>query len=107
MFDVGGIFQYAIDNELNAGDLNLDNGRDLYPRFRNGVGGVKAGFHLGSTVDVRGSFYRSYMHAEATNRFGDSRTTTRPTSPRASASTATRRCRRASTRTTPGRWTSR
>ena len=71
MFDVGGIFQYAIDNELNAGDTNLDNGRDLYPRFRNGVGGVKAGFHLGSVVDVRGSFYRSYMHAESTNLFGD------------------------------------
>ncbi|HEX5752780.1 MAG TPA: hypothetical protein VFZ09_41630 [Archangium sp.] len=71
MFDVGGIFQYAIDNELNAGDNNLDNGRDLYPRFRNGVGGLKAGFHMGSVLDVRGSFYRSYMHAEETNRFGD------------------------------------
>ncbi|WNG61424.1 hypothetical protein F0U59_46980 [Archangium gephyra] len=72
MFDVGGIFQYAIDNELNSGDLNPDNGRDLYPRFRNGVGGVKAGFHLGSVLDVRGSFYRSYMHAESSNRFGTS-----------------------------------
>ncbi|KFA87286.1 hypothetical protein [Archangium violaceum] len=72
MFDVGGIFQYAIDNELNAGDLNPDNGRDLYPRFRNGVGGVKAGFHLGSVLDVRGAFYRSYMHAESSNRFGTS-----------------------------------
>ncbi|AKJ07787.1 hypothetical protein ATI61_107236 [Archangium gephyra] len=71
MFDVGGIFQYAIDNELNAGDLNPDNGRELYPRFRNGVGGLKAGFHLGSVLDVRGTFYRSYMHAEETNRFGD------------------------------------
>lgn len=70
MFDVGGIFQYAIDNELSTSDTNLDNGRDLFPRFRNGVGGLKAGFHLGSIVDVRGAFYRSYMHAEATNYFG-------------------------------------
>jgi hypothetical protein len=70
MFDVGGIFQYAIDNELNKTDVTPDNGRDLFPRFRNGVGGVKAGLHLGSTVDVRGSFYRSYMHAENTNYFG-------------------------------------
>lgn len=72
MFDVGGIFQYAIDNELNKTDSNLDNGRDLYPRFRNGVGGIKAGFHMGSTLDVKGSFYRSYMHAEDTNYFGAS-----------------------------------
>jgi hypothetical protein len=70
MFDVGGIFQYAIDNELELGDNNVDNGRNLFPRFRNGVGGVKAGFHLGSVLDVRGSFYRSYMHAENTNYFG-------------------------------------
>jgi len=72
MFDVGGIFQYAIDNELNKTDTTLDNGRDLYPRFRNGVGGVKAGLHIGSTIDVRGAFYRSYMHAENTNYFGAS-----------------------------------
>lgn len=70
MFEVGGIFQYAIDNELSTTDVTPDNGRDLYPRFRNGVGGVKAGFHLGSILDVRGSFYRSYMHAENTNYFG-------------------------------------
>ncbi|MFY0528242.1 hypothetical protein ACN28I_35485 [Archangium gephyra] len=70
MFDVGGIFQYAIDNELETGDTNVDNGRNLFPRFRNGVGGVKAGFHMGSVLDVRGSFYRSYMHAEDTNYFG-------------------------------------
>jgi len=70
MFDVGGIFQYAIDNELETGDNNLDDGRNLFPRFRNGVGGVKAGFHMGSVLDVRGSFYRSYMHAENTNYFG-------------------------------------
>jgi hypothetical protein len=70
MFDVGGIFQYAIDNELEIGDNNVDNGRNLFPRFRNGVGGVKAGFHMGSMLDVRGSFYRSYMHAENTNYFG-------------------------------------
>lgn len=72
MFDVGGIFQYAIDNELNKTDNNLDNGRDLYPRFRNGVGGLKAGFHMGSTLDVKGSFYRSYAHADDTNYFGSS-----------------------------------
>jgi hypothetical protein len=70
MFDLGGIFQYALDNELNKSDLSADNGRDLYPRFRNGVGGVKAGLHIGSTIDVRGAFYRSYMHAESTNYFG-------------------------------------
>ncbi|WP_309894373.1 hypothetical protein [Archangium sp.] len=72
LFDLGGIFQYTLDNELNKTDTTLDNGRDLYPRFRNGVGGIKAGLHLGSTIDVRGAFYRSYMHAENTNYFGAS-----------------------------------
>jgi hypothetical protein len=74
MFDLGGIFQYALDNELNKSDLSADNGRDLYPRFRNGVGGVKAGLHIGSTIDLRGAFYRSYMHAESTNYFGANNT---------------------------------
>jgi hypothetical protein len=64
MFDVGGIFQYTYDSELDAEDFNLDNGRDLAPRYRNGVGGLKAGFHLGSTVDVRGAFYRSYSSVD-------------------------------------------
>ncbi|WNG40571.1 hypothetical protein F0U61_47955 [Archangium violaceum] len=72
MFDVGGIFQYAIDNELNTSDNILDDGRELFPRYRNGVGGLKAGFHLGSIVDLRGAFYRSYSHAESTNYFGES-----------------------------------
>ena len=70
LFDVGGIFQYARDNELSTTDTNLDNGRDLYPRFRNGVGGLKAGFHTDNGLDIRGSFYRSYAHAEDTGYFG-------------------------------------
>ncbi|OJH42291.1 hypothetical protein [Cystobacter ferrugineus] len=71
-FDFGGIFQYADDREISLTDTNLDDGRDLYPRFRNGVGALKAGFHLGSILDVRGAFYRSYAHAENTNYFGTS-----------------------------------
>jgi hypothetical protein len=69
LLDVGGIFQYVNDAELNSTDTVHDNGRDLYPRYRNFVGGVKAGIHLGPTVDVSGRFYRSYSHAEQTGRF--------------------------------------
>jgi hypothetical protein len=69
LLDVGGIFQYVSDAELNATDKLPDNGRDLYPRYRNFVGGLKAGIHLGPTVDVKGSFYRSYSHAEQTGLF--------------------------------------
>ncbi len=72
MFDVGGIFQYTNDSEINPADVTPDNGREMYPRFRNGVGGLKAGLRLGTALDLRGSFYRSYMHAESTNLFGDS-----------------------------------
>lgn len=70
LFDVGGIFQYVDDRELNPKDFNTDDGRSLYPRFRNGVGGLKAGFHVGSVLDVRGAFYRSYASSENTNLFG-------------------------------------
>ncbi|ATB28981.1 hypothetical protein [Melittangium boletus] len=74
LFDVGGIFQYVDDRELNPNDNNLDDGRSLYPRFRNGVGGLKAGFHLGSILDVRGAFYRSYASSESTGLFNSSDT---------------------------------
>jgi hypothetical protein len=65
MFDLGGIFQYTNDTELNPADKNIDDGRDLFPRYRNGVGGLKAGFHLDSKLDVKGAFYRSYSHVDA------------------------------------------
>ncbi|MDY7227583.1 hypothetical protein [Hyalangium rubrum] len=64
--DVGGIFSYVHDSELapTAVDNNLDDGRDLTPRFRNGVGGVKAGLRLGDKVDIRGALYHSYSNAD-------------------------------------------
>ncbi|WP_257453535.1 hypothetical protein [Archangium lipolyticum] len=65
MFDLGAIFQYTNDSEVNPTDVNYDDGRDLMPRFRNGVGGLKAGFHLDSKVDVKGAFYRSYSNVDA------------------------------------------
>lgn len=63
--DVGGIFSYVRDAEVSPTtvDNNLDDGRDLTPRFRNGVGGVKAGLRLGDKVDIRGSLYHSYSNS--------------------------------------------
>jgi len=63
MFDVGGIFEYANDQEVRATDNNLDDGRSTTPRYRNGVGGLKAGLHLGSALDVRAAVYTSYSNA--------------------------------------------
>jgi len=70
------------------------------------VGGVKAGFHLGSMLDVRGAFYRSYMHAESTNYFGTSDKDPRWV-PKSFGMNGYSPIPRAGTRTTPGRWTSR
>jgi hypothetical protein len=64
--DVGGIFSYVHDAEIapQEADNNVDDGRDLTPRFRNGVGGVKASARLGDKVEVRGAFYHSYSNAD-------------------------------------------
>jgi hypothetical protein len=64
--EVGGIFSYVNDAEIAPADVdnNLDDGRDLTPRFRNGVGGVKAALRLSDKVDVRGALYHSYSNAD-------------------------------------------
>jgi hypothetical protein len=64
--DVGGIFNYANDAEIAPPtvDNNIDDGRDLTPRFRNGVGGLKANLRVGDTLDVRGALYHSYSNAD-------------------------------------------
>lgn len=64
MVDVGGIFDYANDQEVRTTDNNIDDGRSLTPRYRNGVGGLKAGLHLGSAVDIRAAAYTSYTNAD-------------------------------------------
>src|SRR5262245_33987160 len=43
-FDLGLIAQYVNDQEVDATDIDVDNGRNLRTRFRNSVGGVKLGF---------------------------------------------------------------
>ncbi|SET78552.1 hypothetical protein [Stigmatella erecta] len=64
--DVGGIFNYVNDAEIAppSVDNNIDDGRDLTPRFRNGVGGLKANLRVGGTLDVRGALYHSYSNAD-------------------------------------------
>jgi len=58
--DVGGIVEWINDQEVEATDWNLDDGRDVQFRFRNTVIGVKAGVHPNSTWDIRGAFYHSW-----------------------------------------------
>jgi hypothetical protein len=64
--EVGGIFSYVNDAEIAPADVdnNLDDGRDTVPRYRNGVGGVKAALRLGDKVDVRGALYHSYSNSD-------------------------------------------
>jgi hypothetical protein len=52
-FDVGGIFNWIHDVEIDPADKNFDNGLNLLNRYRNNVYGLKAGIHPGSKVDVR------------------------------------------------------
>jgi hypothetical protein len=59
MFDLGGIFNYVNDQEVNAADNNFDNGLSLKTRFRNSVAGVKFGIHPNAILDIRGAYYRS------------------------------------------------
>jgi hypothetical protein len=58
-FDVGGIFQYVNDIEIDNKDYNLDNGRSLRTRFRNTVVGVKASARPTSAVILSGAWYYS------------------------------------------------
>jgi hypothetical protein len=59
MFDVGGIFNYVNDQEIDAADNNFDNGLNLKTRFRNSVAGVKFGIHPDAVWDFRGVYYHS------------------------------------------------
>lgn len=59
-FDVGGIVQYVNDIEVDSRDkYDWDDGRKIRTRFRNGVWGVKAGFHPNAVLDVRAAYYAS------------------------------------------------
>ncbi|HKB70877.1 MAG TPA: hypothetical protein VKH46_08545, partial [Thermoanaerobaculia bacterium] len=62
--DFGGIFQWVNDQEIDAGDNNVDNGRNLRTRFHNTVVGARVGIHPASIVDIRGAFYRSSSFAD-------------------------------------------
>jgi len=62
-FDVGAIFDYVSDTEINTADNNWDDGRQLATRFWNAVGGLKAGLHISPQVDIRGQAYYSGMNS--------------------------------------------
>ena len=59
MFDLGGIFNYVNDQEVDSTDNNFDNGLNLKTRFRNTVAGVKFGAHPNAVFDFRGAYYWS------------------------------------------------
>jgi hypothetical protein len=59
MFDAGGLIAYTQEIEVDATDIDLDNGRDIKNRFRNTVGGIKVGIHPNTTIDVHAAAYFS------------------------------------------------
>lgn len=59
LFDIGGLFNYLNDIEVDAADHVWDNGRSIRTRFRNEVGGLKVGFHPSAMFDLRAAYYRS------------------------------------------------
>ncbi|MDY7093971.1 MAG: hypothetical protein SX243_13470 [Acidobacteriota bacterium] len=58
-FDFAVIYQYVNDIEVDADDLDIDDGRDIVTRFRNNVLGVRFGIHPNSVIDIRGAAYTS------------------------------------------------
>ena len=57
MFDVGALIAYTRDIEVDASDIDLDDGRDIATRFGNTVGGIKVGIHATPTIDVNAAAY--------------------------------------------------
>jgi len=65
-FDLGFIYEYVNDIEVDATDFNPDNGRDIRTRFRNDVLGLRFGVHPSSKVDVKGAVYSASSDADPT-----------------------------------------
>lgn len=58
-WDVGAIFEYANDIEVDVLDHDIDNGRSLVQRFKNAVFGLKGGFQPGAMFNFTGAFYHA------------------------------------------------
>ena len=65
LFDVGALFNFVNDVEIDATDLVIDDGRTVRTRFHNNVWGLKAGLHLDSKFDLRGAGYYSIAQSAA------------------------------------------
>jgi hypothetical protein len=65
MFDIGAILERASDVEIDGGDRNRDDGRDLSTRFENTVYGVKMGLHPNAKIDARLAAYHSEAESNA------------------------------------------
>jgi hypothetical protein len=66
--DVGAIFEYANDIEVDVNDRIVDNGRSLATRYHNAVVGLKAGIHPNSMFDIGAAFY--HASSEANPNYG-------------------------------------
>jgi len=58
-WDIGGLFSYLDDIEVDGTDHIYDNGKNVTTRARNEVGGLKVGIHPSAVFDIRAAYYRS------------------------------------------------
>ncbi len=56
-FDINGLIYYAKDIEVDPTDFFTDDGRDITTRFDNFGGGIVAGIHPSSKIDIKASAY--------------------------------------------------
>jgi hypothetical protein len=59
LWDVGGLFSYLNDIEIDGTDHIYDNGRNVTTRARNEAGGIKFGIHPNAVFDIRAAYYFS------------------------------------------------
>jgi hypothetical protein len=57
--DVTGIGEFVNDVEVDAGDIIIDDGRDLTNRYENNVYGIKADIHPSGPYAFKAAFYHS------------------------------------------------
>jgi hypothetical protein len=66
LFDFTLVAELVSDIEVDASDIDFDDGRDVISRFDNDVYGVKFGVHPSTKVDIRGLAY--FSEAESNPR---------------------------------------
>ena len=66
LVDVTAVLERVRDQEIDAKDLDYDNGRDIAYRFQNDVYGLRIGIHPSSMFDIKLAGYKSKAESDST-----------------------------------------